>query len=88
MPIVSSSVIFGGMSLRARIALPVLLELGEAPRLALAPENVVKGAILDILIVASLEVYFQGLGVFFYLFVLPSIMILVMLWLMAEYLFS
>ena len=71
-PIVSSSVITGGMSLRARIALPILLELGEAPRLALAPENVVEGAILDILIVASLEVCLQGLGVLFYLFVLHA----------------
>ena len=43
---------------------------------------------MDILVVASLEIYFQGLGVLFYLFVLPSIMILVMFWLMAEYLFS
>ena len=68
--------------------MPVLLEFGEASRLALAPENVIEGAILDILVVASLEVYFQGLGVLFYLFVLPSIMILVMFRLMAEYLFS
>ena len=76
------------MSLRSRIALPVLFQLGKAPGLALAPKNIVEGAILDILVMASLEGYLQGLGVLLHLFVLSSIIILVMLRLMAEYLFS
>ena len=76
------------MSFWARIVRPVSLELGKASRLALAPDNIIKGAILDVFVVASLEAYLQGLGVLFHLFVLPSIMILVMFRLMAEYLFS
>jgi len=65
-----------------------LLELGEAPRLALASKDVVVGAILDILVMAALKLDFQCFYIVFHLFVLSSIYLLMMPRLMAEDLFS
>ena len=76
------------MFLLAINAMRFLVELGEAPRITLAPKDILEGAVLDILVMTALKLDFQSFGVIFHLFVLSSINLLMMLRLMAEDLFS